>query len=101
VNRSPVGPETRAGNEFASNASTMATAPSATAATVDAVFELSQLLNCGLDRKQVQICMALIDAGVNPHGLAAAIKELREVTSSSSTAPGAVAPGSGGGAARR
>jgi hypothetical protein len=66
----------------------MASAPSATAATVDAVFDLAQLLNCGLDRKQVQICMALIDAGVNPHGLAAAIKELRAAAASGAEGAG-------------
>ena len=49
----------------------------ATAATVDVVAEISELLNTGLDRKTVQIIMALVDAGVNPTALAAAIKELR------------------------
>ena len=49
----------------------------ATAATVDVVTELSNLLNTCLDRKTVQIAMALVDAGVNPSALAASIKELR------------------------
>jgi len=53
-----------------------AAAPS-TAATVDVVHELARLLDCGLDRRQVQILMALIDAGVHPTALAAAVQELR------------------------
>ena len=40
-----------------------------TAATVDAFFELSQLLDCGIDRRTVQVLMALIEAGVNPFAL--------------------------------
>lgn len=52
-------------------------ARAATAATVDVVTEISTLLNTGLDRRAVQIVMALIDAGVNPAALAAAIKELQ------------------------
>lgn len=52
-------------------------ARAATAATVDVVTEISTLLNTGLDRRAVQIVMALIDAGVNPAALANAIKELQ------------------------
>lgn len=48
-----------------------------TSATVDVVLELATLLRCGLDRKSTQIVMALIDSGVNPAALAAAILELR------------------------
>ena len=33
------------------------------------MHELSQLLDCGLDRRAVQILMALIDAGVHPTAL--------------------------------
>jgi mitotic-spindle organizing protein 1 len=50
----------------------------ATATTVDVVTEIAGLLNTGLDRKAVQITMALVDAGVNPAALAAAILELRK-----------------------
>ena len=46
----------------------------ATAATVDVVLELSQALRCGLDRKAVQILMALIDAGLQPAALARAVR---------------------------
>ena len=49
----------------------------ATAATVDVVLELSQALRCGLDRKAVQILMALIDAGLQPAALARAVRALR------------------------
>jgi len=47
------------------------------AATVDAVFELSQLLNTGLDRRTVQILMALLDTGVHPDALAKVVLDLR------------------------
>ena len=50
---------------------------SAAAATIDVVHEISQLLDCKLDRKTLQILMALIDAGVHPSSLAAAVLELR------------------------
>jgi len=44
-------------------------APLSTSATVDTVYELSRVLDCGLDRRTVQILMALIDAGVHPVAL--------------------------------
>ena len=69
-------------------------APS-TAATVDVVFELSRLLECGLDRRQVQICMALIDAGVHPTALAAAVQELRRKALEAGLQRGAAAAGPG------
>lgn len=59
-----------------------------------AVFELSQLLNTGLDRRTVQICMALVDAGVNPHALAAVIKSLTG-RADDAAAGGATAGGDG------
>ena len=49
----------------------------ATAATVDVVLELAQALRCGLDRKTVQILMALVDAGLQPAALARAVTALR------------------------
>lgn len=56
----------------ASSRPATATATSSTAATVDVVHEMSQLLDCGLDRRTVQILMALIDAGVHPGALVSA-----------------------------
>eukprot|EP00052_Salpingoeca_macrocollata_P009036 m.71264 g.71264 ORF g.71264 m.71264 type:complete len:74 (+) comp16897_c0_seq1:876-1097(+) len=45
--------------------------------TMDVLFEMSQVLNTGLDRETLSICTSLLEAGVNPEGLAAVIKELR------------------------
>eukprot|EP01138_Halocafeteria_seosinensis_P016280 gb/GECG01016610.1/.p1 GENE.gb/GECG01016610.1/~~gb/GECG01016610.1/.p1 ORF type:complete len:152 (+),score=21.70 gb/GECG01016610.1/:1-456(+) len=45
--------------------------------SVDAVAEMAQLLDTGLDRSSVQILMGLCECGVNPEALAAAVKELR------------------------
>jgi mitotic-spindle organizing protein 1 len=46
-------------------------------ATIDLVHEIATLLDTGLDRRTCQILMALVDAGVNPSALAAAVQELR------------------------
>nr|CCA23789.1 AlNc14C207G8837 [Albugo laibachii Nc14] len=42
------------------------------------VYELSQLLNTGLDRDTLAILMTLIQKGVNPEALAAVVKDLRK-----------------------
>lgn len=41
-------------------------------AALDTAFELSKLLDCGLDREALSICVALIESGVNPEVGAAA-----------------------------
>jgi hypothetical protein len=66
----------------------------ATAATVDVVLELSQALRCGLDRKAVQILMALIDAGLQPAALARAVRALRR-QAAQPLQPGAAAADAG------
>ncbi len=38
---------------------------------------MSKLLNTGLTKEQLSICVALCESGVNPEALAAIIKELR------------------------
>lgn len=92
----------------ASNAPPMATTNSGAAtatgrtpasATVDLVCELSDLLRTGLDRRQVQVIMALLDSGVNPHALAAAVQELRAMrpTPAGGSGGGGGGGGSGGG----
>lgn len=35
-------------------------------AALDCAFELSKLLDCGLDKEALSICVALIENGVNP-----------------------------------
>jgi mitotic-spindle organizing protein 1 len=53
------------------------------------VYEISQLLNTGLDRRTVQILMALCDAGVNPQALARVVQELRREAAAVGAAAGA------------
>ncbi|RIA92925.1 mitotic-spindle organizing gamma-tubulin ring associated-domain-containing protein [Glomus cerebriforme] len=45
--------------------------------TLDILHEISTLLNTGLDRDTLSICLNLCENGVNPEALAAVIKELR------------------------
>lgn len=50
-----------------------------------AVYELSQLLNTGLDRETLAILMALLQKGVNPEALAAVVKDLRKEAKAGAT----------------
>eukprot|EP00793_Prasinoderma_coloniale_P001372 PRCOL_00005147-RA len=45
--------------------------------TLDIAFEISKILNTGLDRETVSIIIGLCENGVNPEALAAVVKELR------------------------
>jgi len=45
--------------------------------TLDTLYEISTLLETGLDKQTLSILVGLCEAGVNPEALAAAIKELR------------------------
>ena len=47
------------------------------------MYELSRLLNTGLDRDTLAILMALIQKGVNPEALAAVVKDLRKESAES------------------
>ena len=40
-------------------------------------YELSKILNTGLDRETLARCMSLIEEGVNPEGLAMIIHDLK------------------------
>ncbi|EFJ18363.1 hypothetical protein SELMODRAFT_9275, partial [Selaginella moellendorffii] len=44
---------------------------------LDLAHHIANLLNTGLDRKTLSICIALCEHGVNPEALAAVVKELR------------------------
>mmetsp|Transcript_5603 Transcript_5603/g.18702 ORF Transcript_5603/g.18702 Transcript_5603/m.18702 type:complete len:80 (-) Transcript_5603:314-553(-) len=44
---------------------------------MDALYDLSQLLETGLDRETLAILVGLTEQGVNPEALAAVVKELR------------------------
>jgi mitotic-spindle organizing protein 1 len=41
------------------------------------MFEMSQILNCGIDQKTLSILASLVENGVNPEALAAVVKELK------------------------
>ncbi|CAG8572666.1 17758_t:CDS:2 [Cetraspora pellucida] len=45
--------------------------------TMDILYEISTILNTGLDRETLSLCLNLCENGVNPEALAAVIKELR------------------------
>ncbi|KAJ3412939.1 hypothetical protein HDV05_008727 [Chytridiales sp. JEL 0842] len=44
---------------------------------VDILHEISLLMNTGLDKESLSICISLCEQGVNPEALAAVIKELK------------------------
>ncbi|ODQ54266.1 hypothetical protein SAICODRAFT_29770 [Saitoella complicata NRRL Y-17804] len=45
--------------------------------TIDVLNEISLLLNTGLDKNTLSLCVSLCENGVNPEALAAVIRELR------------------------
>ena len=45
--------------------------------TMEDLFEISNILNTGLDRDTLSILVNLCEAGVHPEALAAVVKELR------------------------
>ena len=45
---------------------------------IDSLLDISTLLNTGLDRKSLSICVDLLESGVNPHALAIVVKELNK-----------------------
>ncbi|ETS78771.1 Mitotic-spindle organizing protein 1 [Pestalotiopsis fici W106-1] len=45
---------------------------------VDILHEISTILNCQLDRKQLSICISMIENGVNPEALAQVVQYLRK-----------------------
>ena len=44
---------------------------------IEILYEISKLLNTGLDRTSLSILVSLCEIGVNPEALAAVVKELR------------------------
>mmetsp|Transcript_31316 Transcript_31316/g.73823 ORF Transcript_31316/g.73823 Transcript_31316/m.73823 type:complete len:80 (-) Transcript_31316:26-265(-) len=47
------------------------------AETAEVLFEMSNLLNTGLDKQTLAILVELIESGVNPEALAHVVKELK------------------------
>ncbi|KAI0741973.1 mitotic-spindle organizing gamma-tubulin ring associated-domain-containing protein [Daedaleopsis nitida] len=55
---------------------------SAAEETLNTLFDISQLLNTGLDKETLATCVGLIESGVNPEALA----ELRRESAAAKTA---------------
>ncbi|KAI8603893.1 mitotic-spindle organizing gamma-tubulin ring associated-domain-containing protein [Dissophora ornata] len=53
---------------------------------MDILTEMSSILNTGLDRETLSVCVSLCESGVNPEALAAVIKELRRESASTRSA---------------
>ncbi|SCZ90519.1 BZ3500_MvSof-1268-A1-R1_Chr1-3g02039 [Microbotryum saponariae] len=45
--------------------------------SLDILLEMSTLLNTGLDRTQLALCIKMLEDGVNPDALATVIRDLR------------------------
>ncbi|CAE7683366.1 unnamed protein product [Symbiodinium sp. CCMP2456] len=45
--------------------------------TMDILYEISTLLNTGLNKESLEALVGLCELGVNPEALAAAVKDLR------------------------
>ncbi|KAI8638070.1 mitotic-spindle organizing gamma-tubulin ring associated-domain-containing protein [Parasitella parasitica] len=54
--------------------------------TIDILSEMANILNTGLDRETLSLCVSLCERGINPEALATVIKELRELESSNAPA---------------
>lgn len=50
---------------------------SVTPETLDVAYEISKILDCGLDKETLSLCLKLLETGVNPEALAQVIKRLR------------------------
>ncbi|KVH99843.1 Protein of unknown function DUF3743 [Cynara cardunculus var. scolymus] len=58
--------------------------------SLELVFQMSNILDLGLDRHTLSVLIALCDHGLNPEALAAVVKEFRKeppLTSSTPTTP--------------
>ena len=46
--------------------------------TIEILFEMNQILNCGLSRETLEILVTMIEKGVNPEALVRVVEELRK-----------------------
>ncbi|XP_057547623.1 mitotic-spindle organizing protein 1B-like [Amaranthus tricolor] len=53
--------------------------------SLELTFQMSNILETGLDRHTLSVLVALCDLGMNPESLAAVVKELRREPSPPST----------------
>uniref|UniRef100_H2YA05 Mitotic-spindle organizing protein 1 n=1 Tax=Ciona savignyi TaxID=51511 RepID=H2YA05_CIOSA len=49
---------------------------------MDALLEISGILNTGLDAETLAVCVQMCELGINPEAIATIIKEIRVQTSS-------------------
>ena len=52
--------------------------------TLEILFEISQILNCQIDRQTLSIIVTLIENGVNPVSVASILKEIKNESMSNS-----------------
>ena len=58
------------------------------------LFDISQLLQTGLDRETLAVLVGMTESGVNPEALAAVVKELRRESAALLDPPSAAPPSS-------
>ena len=46
--------------------------------TLEILYEMSQILNCGLNKEALNILVTMIEKGVNPEALIRVVEELRK-----------------------
>ncbi|CAN6302960.1 unnamed protein product, partial [Urochloa humidicola] len=61
--------------------------------SLELAFQMSQILDTGLDRHTLSLLMALCDRGANPEALAALVRELSSVAPPTAAAPSTVSNG--------
>ena len=69
--------------------------PEVSQPALDTLFDISQLLETGLDRETLRVLVGLTESGVNPEALAAAVKELRREAAALREAEAAASPANG------
>ena len=57
---------------------------------LEILYEISQILNTGLDKTSLSILVSLCESGVNPEALAAVVKELKREAASLKLAQGRI-----------
>lgn len=45
---------------------------------ITVLYEMSQILNCGIDREALSILLLMIENNTNPEALAAVVKEMKK-----------------------
>jgi mitotic-spindle organizing protein 1 len=67
--------------------------------SLELAFQMSQILDTGLDRHTLSLLMALCDRGANPEALAALVRELSSAAPPTAAAAAVASPVSNGAAA--